>query len=45
MEIEALFDGVDISEQLTRARFEELNNNLFRKTMVPMKKAMVDVGL
>ncbi|RCV18920.1 hypothetical protein SETIT_3G341900v2 [Setaria italica] len=45
VEIEALFDGVDFSEQLTRARFEELNNDLFRKTMVPVKKAMADAGL
>ncbi|PUZ56382.1 hypothetical protein GQ55_5G293300 [Panicum hallii var. hallii] len=45
VEIEALFDGVDFSEQLTRARFEEINNDLFRKTMVPLKKAMADAGL
>ncbi|OEL27784.1 Luminal-binding protein 5 [Dichanthelium oligosanthes] len=45
VEVEALFDGVDLSEQLTRARFEELNNDLFRKTMVPVKKAMADAGL
>ncbi|KAL6615219.1 hypothetical protein ACP70R_037489 [Stipagrostis hirtigluma subsp. patula] len=45
VEIEALFDGVDISEPLTRARFEELNSDLFRKTLVPVKKAMADAGL
>jgi heat shock protein 5 len=45
VEIESLFDGTDFSEQLTRARFEELNNDLFRKTMVPVKKAMADAGL
>ncbi|XP_062182126.1 heat shock 70 kDa protein BIP4-like [Phragmites australis] len=45
VEIEALFDGIDFSEPLTRARFEELNNDLFRKTMVPVKKAMADAGL
>lgn len=33
VEIESLFDGTDFSEPLTRARFEELNNDLFRKTM------------
>ncbi|CAI0441738.1 unnamed protein product, partial [Linum tenue] len=37
--------GVDFSEPLTRARFEELNNDLFRKTMGPVKKAMDDAGL
>jgi heat shock protein 5 len=45
VEIEALFEGLDFSEPLTRARFEELNNDLFRKTMGPVKKAMDDAGL
>ncbi|XWS61356.1 hypothetical protein CRYUN_Cryun07bG0119000 [Craigia yunnanensis] len=45
VEIKSLFDGTDFSEQLTRARFEELNNDLFRKTMGPVKKAMEDAGL
>ncbi|CAI9772024.1 unnamed protein product [Fraxinus pennsylvanica] len=45
LEIESLFDGIDFSEPLTRARFEELNNDLFRKTMGPVKKAMKDAGL
>ncbi|KAF0926195.1 hypothetical protein E2562_022032 [Oryza meyeriana var. granulata] len=45
VEIESLFDGVDLSEPLSRARFEELNNDLFRKTMVPVKKAMADARL
>ena len=44
MEIESLFEGL-IFEPLTRARFEELNNDLFRKTMGPVKKAMEDAGL
>lgn len=45
VEIESLFDGTDFSEPLTRARFEELNQDLFRKTMGPVKKAMDDAGL
>ena len=45
VEIESLFDGTDFSEPLTRARFEELNNDLFRKTMKPVQKAMEDAGL
>uniref|UniRef100_J3MHB6 Uncharacterized protein n=1 Tax=Oryza brachyantha TaxID=4533 RepID=J3MHB6_ORYBR len=34
VEIESLFDGIDLSEPLSRARFEELklNNDLFRRT-------------
>jgi hypothetical protein len=38
VEIEALYEGVDLSEPLTRARFEELNMDLFKKTMGPVKK-------
>lgn len=45
VEIESLFDGTDFSEPLTRARFEELNNDLFRKTMGPVKKALDDAKL
>ncbi len=37
LEVEALFNGIDFSETLTRARFEELNMDLFRKTMEPVK--------
>ncbi|KAH9755270.1 Heat shock 70 kDa protein BIP3 [Citrus sinensis] len=45
VEIESLFDGVDFSEPLTRARFEELNLDLFKKVMRPVKKALEDAGL
>merc|ERR1711871_328218 len=45
LEIEALFDGVDFSESLTRARFEELNADLFKKTLGPVKNVMDDGGL
>lgn len=38
VEIESLAEGVDLSEPLTRARFEELNNDLFRKTLGPVRK-------
>merc|ERR1712196_36412 len=44
-EVEALFDGVDFSETLTRARFEELNMDLFKKTLGPVQKVMSDAGL
>merc|ERR1719298_31673 len=45
VEIEALFDGVDFSETLTRARFEEINGDLFKKTLDPVKRVMEDSGL
>ncbi|CAN1298142.1 Heat shock 70 kDa protein BIP1 [Linum perenne] len=45
VEIESLFDGVDFSEPLSRAKFEELNMDLFRKTLRPVKKALEDAKL
>ncbi|XP_010475731.1 PREDICTED: probable mediator of RNA polymerase II transcription subunit 37b isoform X1 [Camelina sativa] len=45
VEIESLFDGVDFSEPLTKARFEELNMDLFKKTLEPVKKALEDAKL
>lgn len=38
LEIEDLVKGVDFSETLTRARFEELNNDLFKKTLGPVQR-------
>eukprot|EP00405_Crypthecodinium_cohnii_P039652 CAMPEP_0206542698 /NCGR_PEP_ID=MMETSP0325_2-20121206/10338_1 /ASSEMBLY_ACC=CAM_ASM_000347 /TAXON_ID=2866 /ORGANISM="Crypthecodinium cohnii, Strain Seligo" /LENGTH=657 /DNA_ID=CAMNT_0054040827 /DNA_START=104 /DNA_END=2074 /DNA_ORIENTATION=- len=45
LEIEALYQGIDFSESLTRAKFEELNTDLFKKTMGPVKKVLEDSGL
>ncbi|RHY63942.1 hypothetical protein DYB30_004637 [Aphanomyces astaci] len=45
LEIESLLDGEDFDETLTRARFEELNNDLFKKTLSPVEKVMKDAGL
>merc|ERR1712147_260321 len=45
VEIEALFDGKDMSETLTRARFEEINNDLFKNTLGPVKQVLEDSGL
>jgi heat shock protein 5 len=45
IEIEAFFDGQDFSETLTRAKFEELNNDLFKKTLGPVKNVLDDSKL
>jgi len=45
LEIEALYDGVDFSETLSRARFEELNADLFKNTLGPVKAVLADAGL
>jgi len=45
LEIEDLAEGFDLSETLTRARFEELNNDLFKKTLGPVGKVMEDADM
>ena len=45
IEIESLIDGEDFSETLTRAKFEDLNMDLFRSTLKPVKKALEDADL
>jgi len=45
LEIESLYNGEPFSETLTRARFEELNNDLFRQTLGPVEKVMKDADM
>jgi heat shock protein 5 len=45
IEIEAFENGNDFSETLTRAKFEELNMDLFRKTMKPVEQVLKDSGV
>lgn len=45
VEIESLHDGIDLSETLTRARFEDLNLDLFKKTLGPVQKVLADAGM
>ncbi|KAJ8473540.1 hypothetical protein ONZ51_g7803 [Trametes cubensis] len=45
IEIEAFEGGNDFSETLTRAKFEELNMDLFRKTMKPVEQVLKDANL
>merc|ERR1712198_830703 len=45
LEIESFYDGADFSETLTRARFEELNMDLFRSTLKPVEKVLKDADL
>lgn len=42
IEIEGFDGGNDFSETLTRAKFEELNMDLFRKTMKPVEQVLKD---
>merc|ERR1712111_292147 len=45
LEIEDLAEGFDFSETLTRARFEELNNDLFKKTLGPVGRVIEDADV
>lgn len=45
IEIDSLMDGQDFYTKMTRARFEELNGDLFRSCMIPVEKALVDAKL
>ncbi|KAK6073912.1 glucose-regulated protein [Seiridium cupressi] len=45
IEIEAFFEGKDFSETLTRAKFEELNMDLFKRTLKPVKQVLDDAKL
>ncbi|CAE7230546.1 unnamed protein product [Rhizoctonia solani] len=45
LEIESFENGNDFSETLTRSKFEELNIDLFRKTMKPVEQVLKDAKL
>jgi len=45
LEIDDLVRGYDLIETLTRARFEELNSDLFKKTLGPVKKVLESANL
>ncbi|KAF0688181.1 Aste57867_20186 [Aphanomyces stellatus] len=45
IEIDSLFDGVDFNSTITRARFEDLCADYFRKTMEPVEKVLRDSKL
>jgi heat shock protein 1/8 len=45
IEIDSLHEGVDFYSTITRARFEELNADLFRSTLEPVEKALRDAKM
>jgi heat shock protein 1/8 len=42
LEIDSLFEGIDFNITITRARFEDMCSDLFRKTLEPVEKVMAD---
>ena len=42
MEIDSLFEGIDFNSAITRARFEDLCGDLFRKCIPPVEQVLKD---
>jgi len=45
IEIDSIYEGIDFYTSITRARFEELNNDLFDKCMDPVTKVLQDARI
>ena len=45
IEIDSLFDGEDFMTSVTRARFEEMCSDLFKRTMDPVDKVLQDAKM
>ncbi|KAJ6986466.1 heat shock cognate 70 kDa protein 2 isoform X1 [Populus alba x Populus x berolinensis] len=45
IEIDSLYEGIDFYSTITRARFEEMNMDLFRKCMEPVEKCLRDAKM
>merc|ERR1712232_1204759 len=45
VDCEALSNGIDFSSTISRAKFEELNMDLFKKTLVPVTQVLKDAGV
>ncbi|KAE8816830.1 heat shock cognate 70 kDa protein-like [Hordeum vulgare] len=45
IEIDSLHDDIDFYTTISRARFEELNKELFRKCMEPVEKCLLDAKI
>jgi len=45
IELDSLYEGIDFSSTITRARFEELNEDLFRKCMKAVEKCLRDANM
>ncbi|PRP85729.1 heat shock 70 kDa protein-like [Planoprotostelium fungivorum] len=45
LEIDALYDGEDFAATITRAKFEELNRDLFDRCLAPVAVVLMDSGL
>lgn len=45
IEVDSIFEGIDYHTTISRARFEELSIDLFRKAMEPVNQVLSDAGI
>lgn len=45
IQIESLHQGIDFSMTFTRAKFEEINADLIKRTIAPVKQVLQDAGM
>jgi molecular chaperone DnaK (HSP70) len=45
IEIDSLYEGIDFYSSITRARFEELCMDMFRKCMEPVERVLTDAKM
>eukprot|EP00602_Paraphysomonas_sp_CaronLab_P006907 CAMPEP_0185023668 /NCGR_PEP_ID=MMETSP1103-20130426/6313_1 /TAXON_ID=36769 /ORGANISM="Paraphysomonas bandaiensis, Strain Caron Lab Isolate" /LENGTH=700 /DNA_ID=CAMNT_0027556363 /DNA_START=13 /DNA_END=2115 /DNA_ORIENTATION=+ len=45
IDVESLHQGIDFSLTISRAKFEELNADLFKKTLSPVQRVLSDAGM
>jgi molecular chaperone DnaK (HSP70) len=45
IDCEALYNGIDFTTTISRAKFEELNQDLFKKTLTPVTQVLKDAGM
>jgi L1 cell adhesion molecule like protein len=45
IEIDSLFEGIDFTSSITRAKFENLCDDVFKKTMAPVDQVLADAKM
>lgn len=45
LKVDSLSQGIDFSTTLSRAKFEELNMDLFKKTILPVEQVLKDANM
>ena len=43
--VDSIMDGIDLDITMTRAKFEQMNMDMFRNCFDPVKKVLQDSGL